>query len=95
MIKSITKDKRGVIYVWAMLFIGIILIAGFWYVMHYSFWFFEPAVNHIAEQWGTNSTQYYQVDSFFKNYENWAAILAFIALGLAGFVYEQRKGNTD
>lgn len=93
MVRSIIKDKSAVIYVWAMLFIGVILIAGFWYVLHYTFWFFQPAVNNIAIQWGTNSTEYYQVDSFFQSYENWAAILAFICLGLSGFVYSQRKGN--
>jgi hypothetical protein len=91
--RNLATNKKGVIYVWAMLFIGIILIAGLWYVLHYTFWFFEPAVNNIAERWGTNSTQYYQVDNFFQGYENWAAILAFIALGLSGFVYSQRKGN--
>jgi hypothetical protein len=92
-LRNFAKDKQGVVYVWAMLIIGVILIAGFWYVMHYTFWFFEPATKHITEQWNVNSSMYYQVDSFFQGYENYAAILALICLGLAGFVYSQRKGN--
>jgi hypothetical protein len=91
--RNFAKDNKGVIYVWAMLFIGVILIAGFWYVLHYTFWFFEPATKSITEQWGVNGTMYYDVDNFFQGYENWAAVIAFIVLGLSGFVYSQRKGN--
>lgn len=81
------------LYVFAVATIGIILIASVWFTFHYIFWMIQPVSSNLANQFGTNGTQYDQVDTFFQGYDNWAAIIALFALLIFCIVYSQRKGQ--
>jgi membrane associated rhomboid family serine protease len=90
---TVSNFPVRVLYVWAMIAVGLIVIPILWFGYHYIFWEIQPVVVAIAEDLGTNSTTFYQVDTFFQAVDHWAHLLALLALGLWGYVYSQRRGR--
>jgi hypothetical protein len=82
-----------VLYVYAMIAVAVIAIPIFWFGLHYIFWEIQPVAVEIAEELGTNSTAFYQVDQFFQAVDDNAHILALLALGLWAYVYSQKRGR--
>lgn len=81
------------LYVLGVFIAGLFIIPIFWYIFHSLYWSVQPATVAIAEDLGTNSTRFYQVDTFFQNFENWLHVIALLVLGLFGIVYIQRRGE--
>lgn len=74
------------------LVIGVLLIATFWFCFHYIFWYVQPLSAYIANNLGTNTTQFQQVDLIFQAFDNYAHVIALIALAVFCIVYSQRRG---
>lgn len=79
--------------VYGIIVLGLLMIPIVWYIFHTLFWLVQPISTTIAENLGTNSTEYYAIDAFFQGVDNYAHIIALVVLGLFGFVYSQRKGR--
>jgi len=92
-LKFLVKTPVRVLYVYAMIAVGVVVIPIFWFGLHYIFWEIQPVAVEIAEDLGTNSTTFYQVDTFFQAIDNWAHLLALLALGLWAYVYSQKRGR--
>ncbi len=82
-----------VMWIYALAAGALLLLAVIWFIFHSLFWFIQPAAFNVAIKLGTNDTQYSQVDSFFQVIDNWALIIALIALLIFVIVYSQKKGE--
>ena len=91
--KKLLRARRGDIYVYGVLAIGLLIIPVMWLAFHMMFWEVQPVSVEAAETLGTNTTEFYAVDSFFQAFDNWAHVLGLLALGLFAFVYSQRRGR--
>ena len=91
--KTISPFPVRVLYVYAIVIVGIILIPVVWFGFHYLFWEIQPVAQSISESLGTNSTEYYQVDTFFQAVDEWALLLGLLSLSVWAYVYSQRRGR--
>lgn len=82
-----------VLYVYAVIAVAIILIPLFWFFFHYIFWLIQPVTVEVAEDLGTNSPTFYQVDTFFQAVDNWIHLLALLSIAVFVYVYSQRRGR--
>ncbi len=82
-----------VMWIYALAVGAIMLLAMLWFVFHSIFWFTYPAAYEVAVTLGTNETEYAAVDNFFQVVDNYALIVALIALLIFVVVYSQRKGQ--
>lgn len=91
--RTIRDFPVRVLHVYAVLAVGLIVIPIVWFGFHYLFWEIQPVAQNITEELGTNSTTYYQVDTFFQAVDNWGALLGLLALALWAYVYSQKRGR--
>lgn len=90
-INSHVPTRQMIVY--AISFLGLFIIPVVWYSFHFIFWEIQPVAQAIAEDLGTNTTMYYQIDTFFQGIDNWFAVIALVALALFGFVYSHKRGT--
>lgn len=91
--KRLLKNRKADIYVYIVLIVGLFTIPVFWYIFHTIFWSVQPVAVAVAVSMGTNTTEFYQVDTLFQGFDNWIHVIGLLALGLFGFVYSQRRGR--
>lgn len=80
------------LYVLAVFFISVFVIALCWYVAHSILLVVRPLGVSTAERMGANSTSFYAADEILGHIDNSLIIVALISAGLWVFVYSQRRG---
>lgn len=87
-----SRVKVNALYISALFLVSLAIVACCWLTMHFVFVTLQPLARATAENVGSNSSLYNQVDAFFINVDYWLAILALIALMIGAWAYSQRKG---
>jgi len=72
---------------------AIFCIPIFWFIFHSCFWSIQPVAASVAKDLGTNTTEWYQVDTMFQFFDNWLAVIGLLVVGVFCYFYSQRRGR--
>lgn len=82
-----------ILYLLAIFLVSIMLLALSWYVVHYLLVTMQPIAVAVAQNLGSNSTNYNSIDTFFGNVDYWLPVVGLIALVIGVYQYSQKRGQ--
>lgn len=84
--------RTNALYVITMFFVGVGLVALAWFTVHFIMVTLQPICYSVAENVGSNTTLYNQVDAFFITFLDWLGVIGLLCLVLGAWQYSQKKG---
>lgn len=93
--RSFRKNKRGVLYIFAVIIVGLIVVPIAWYILMYSVvGEFQEVSNNVIFTLGTNSTEQGYTNSFFDNLVTYFLVLFLFGIAYWAYTYAQRASGT-